>query len=159
MTGVDLRSASQGLDRNRPAVDFTLKQDAASRFGTFTSANVGRPLGIILDGRVMSSPTLRDRITDRGQITGITREEMQDLIITLKSGALPASLDYLEQRNVGPSLGEDSIRAGVAASIGGLVLVVLFMLIYYRLTGFNAVLSIIVNLVILLGLMAYLRPP
>ena len=157
VAGQDLRSASQSIDEyNRPAVNFTLKQDAAVRFGTFTEQNLGRPLGIILDNRVMSAPTLQGRITDSGQITGITREEMLDLIITLKSGALPASLSYLEQRTVGPSLGQDSIRAGVVASLGGLAFVVLFMVSYYKLTGVNAVISIIVNLTILLGLMAYI---
>ena len=155
--GSDLRSAAQSLDQfNRPAVSFTLKQDAALRFGNFTQSNIGRGLGIVLDKRVMSAPTIQDRISDNGQVTGITREEMLDLIITLKSGALPATLTYLEERTVGPSLGRESIEAGVAASIGGLALVVLFMLFYYKLTGVNAVISIVVNLVILLGLMAYL---
>jgi preprotein translocase subunit SecD len=157
VAGNDLRSASQSLDQyNRPAVSFTLKQDAATRFGRFTEANLGKPLGIILDNRVMSAPILQGRITDNGQITGITQEEMLDLIITLKSGALPASLGYLEERTVGPSLGRDSIRAGIIASLGGLALVVLFMIVYYKLTGFNAVLSIVVNLLILLGLMAFI---
>jgi preprotein translocase subunit SecD len=157
VAGNDLRSAAQSLDEfSRPAVSFTLKQDAAQRFGRFTEANLGRPLGIILDNRVMSAPILQGRITDSGQITGITQEEMLDLIITLKSGALPASLTYLEERTVGPSLGRDSIRAGVTASLGGLALVVLFMLVYYKLSGLNAILSITVNLLILLGLMAYL---
>jgi preprotein translocase subunit SecD len=155
VAGNDLRSAQQSLDEyNRPAVSFTLKQDAAARFGRFTEANLGRPLGIVLDKRVMSAPTLQGRITDSGQITGITSEEMLDLIITLKSGALPASLVYLEERTVGPSLGQDSIRAGVTASLGGLSLVVLFMVVYYKLTGINAIISIVVNLLILLGLMA-----
>jgi preprotein translocase subunit SecD len=157
VSGLDLRTAQQSLDEfNRPAVSFTLKQDAAARFGTFTQANLGRPLAIVLDKRVMSAPTINGRITDSGQITGITREEMQDLIITLRSGALPAGLTYLEERTVGPSLGRDSIESGIAASIGGLSLVVLFMVVYYRLTGLNAVVSIVVNLMILLGLMAYL---
>ncbi len=157
VTGRDLRNAQQSLDEfNRPAVHFTLKQDAAVRFGTFTQANLGRGLAIVLDDRVMTAPTLQGRITDNGQITGITREEMVDLVITLKSGALPASLTYLEERTIGPSLGADSIRAGLAASLGGLALVVLFMLVYYKLTGLNAIVSIVVNLVILLGLMAYI---
>ena len=104
----------------------------------------------------MSVATIQDRITDNGQINGISREEMQDLVITLKSGALPASLAYEEERTVGPSLGRESIEAGVMASLGGLGLVVLFMLFYYRLTGINAVISIVVNLLILLGMMAYL---
>jgi preprotein translocase subunit SecD len=155
VAGNDLRNAQQSLDEfNRPAVAFTLKQDAALRFGNFTQANIGRPLGIILDGRVMSVATIQGRITDSGQITGITREEMLDQVITLKSGALPASMDYLEERTVGPSLGQDSIRAGVTASLAGLGLVIVFMAFYYKLTGLNAIVSIVVNLVILLGLMA-----
>jgi preprotein translocase subunit SecD len=156
VAGNDLRSAAQSLDEfNRPAVSFTLKQDAATRFGTFTEANIGRQLGIVLDKKVMSAPVLNSRITDSGQITGVGQDEMADLVITLKSGALPASLSYLEERTVGPSLGEDSIRAGVMASLGGLLLVVVFMVVYYKLTGVNAVVSIVANLVILLGLMAY----
>jgi preprotein translocase subunit SecD len=156
VTGRDLRNAQQSLDEySRPAVSFTLKQDAAARFGTFTQANIGRGLAIVLDNRVVSAPTLQARITDSGQITGISREEMNDLVITLKSGALPASLTYLEERTVGATLGADSIRAGILASIGGLVLVVLFMLVYYKFTGLNAIVSIVVNLVMLLGLMAY----
>jgi preprotein translocase subunit SecD len=157
VSGNELRSAQPGLDQfNRPAVSFTLKQDAAQRFGNFTQTNIGKPLGVVLDGRVMSVATIQDRITDNGQINGISREEMQDLVITLKSGALPASLNYEEERTVGPSLGRESIEAGVMASIGGLLMVVVFMLFYYRLTGLNAVISIVVNLVILLGMMAYL---
>jgi preprotein translocase subunit SecD len=155
VAGNDLRNAQQSLDEfNRPAVAFTLKQDAAVRFGSFTEANIGRPMAIILDERVMSVATIQGRITDSGQITGITREEMLDQVITLKSGALPASMDYLEERTVGPSLGQDSIRAGVTASLTGLSLVVVFMLVFYKLTGVNAVVSIGVNLLILLGLMA-----
>ena len=157
VSGNDLRSATQSLDQfNRPAVAFTLKQDAAVRFGNFTQSNISRPLGIILDKRVMSAPTIQDRIVDNGQITGITRDEMLDLIITLKSGALPATLTYLEERTVGPSLGADSIRAGVTAALGGLALVMVFMMFYYRLAGFNALTSIVVNLILLLGMMAYL---
>src|SRR5687767_743074 len=157
VSGNDLRNASPSLDEfNRPSVSFTLKQDAAQRFGNFTQSSIGRLLGIILDGRVMSYATIQSRILDQGQINGISREESQDLVITLKSGALPARLDYLEERTIGPSLGRESIEAGVLASIGGLALVVLFMIFYYKLTGLNAVISIVVNLVILLGMMAYL---
>jgi preprotein translocase subunit SecD len=111
-------------------------------------------MAIVLDERVMSYATIQGRITDSGQITGITRDEMLDTVITLKSGALPASMDYLEERTVGASLGEDSIRSGVTAAVGGLLLVMLFMLFYYRLAGLNALTSIIVNLIILLGFMA-----
>jgi preprotein translocase subunit SecD len=157
VSGRDLRNAQQSLDEfNRPAVQFSLKQDAAGRFGNFTQTNIGKPMAIVLDNRVMSVATIQGRITDSGQITGINRDEMVDTVITLKSGALPASMEYLEERTVGPSLGEDSIRAGVTAAIGGLLLVVIFMLFYYKLAGLNALTSIVVNLVILLGMMAYL---
>jgi preprotein translocase subunit SecD len=156
VAGRELRSAAPSLDEfNQPAVSFTLKQDAAVRFGDFTQANLQRQLAIVLDDRVMNAPTIQSRITDSGQITGIDRNEMQNLVITLKSGALPASLTYLEERTVGPSLGQDSIRAGVTAAVGGLGLVLLFMLGYYKLAGINALVSIGVNLVILLGMMAY----
>jgi len=156
VTGSELRSAQQGLDQfNRPAVMFTLKQDAAQRFGNFTQANIGKPLGIILDKRVMSVATIQDRIVDNGQINGITREEMANLVITLKSGALPASLTYLEEQSIGASLGEDSIRSGVTAAVVGLGLIILFMLMYYKLSGVNAVVALVCNLIILLGLMAY----
>jgi len=157
VTGRDLRNAQQSIDEfNRPAVQFTLKQDAASRFGNFTQTNIGKPMAIVLDNRVMSVATIQGRITDSGQITGINRDEMIDTVITLKSGALPASMDYLEERTVGPSLGAESIRAGFIASLAGLGFVVVFMLFYYKLTGMNAVISIVTNLVILLGLMAFL---
>ena len=118
VTGRDLRNAQQSIDEfNRPAVQFTLKQDAAGRFGTFTQTNIGRPMAIVLDNRVMSVATIQGRITDSGQITGINRDEMIDTVITLKSGALPASMDYLEERTVGPSLGpglDPRRRDGVA---------------------------------------------
>ena len=157
VTGRDLRSAQEGIDEyNRPAVRFTLKQDAALRFGNFTQANLGRPMAIVLDDRVMSVATIQGRITDSGQITGVSRQEMQDTVITLKSGALPASMEYIQEQTIGPSLGADAIRAGVSASVVGLLLVVVFMLFYYKLSGVNAVVALIFNLVILLGLMAYI---
>jgi preprotein translocase subunit SecD len=159
VTGRDLRNARPTVDENNlPAVSFTLNQDGARRFGQFTEQNIGRNLAIILDNRVFSAPVIESRITDEGRIVGsFTQQEAQDLSLVLRSGALPAPLDYLEERTVGPSLGQDSIEAGVAASIGGLALVVLFMVFYYKLTGINAVISIVVNLIILLGMMAYLR--
>ncbi len=158
VTGRDLRTARPTLDEmNQPAVSFSLNQDGARRFGQLTGGNIGRQLAIILDDRVFSAPTVEGRITDEGRITGsFTQQEAQDLSLILRSGALPASLTYLEERTVGPSLGADSIRAGVTASLGGLLLVVLFILFYYKLTGINAVTSIVVNLMILMGLMAYL---
>jgi preprotein translocase subunit SecD len=110
----------------------------------------------VLDNRVQSAPAIQSRIDDEGRITGnFTTQEAQDLSLKLRSGALPANLTYLEERTVGPSLGADSIRAGLTAAAGGLFLVTLFMLFYYKAAGINALLSIAVNLIILLGLMAY----
>jgi preprotein translocase subunit SecD len=158
ITGRDLRNARPSLDENSlPAVGFSLNQDGARRFGQLTEQNIGRQLAIILDNRVFSAPVVQSRITDEGQITGsFTQQEAQDLSLILRSGALPAPMDFLEERTVGPSLGADSIRAGVTAAVGGLMLVMLFMLLYYRLAGLNALTSIVANLVILLGMMAYL---
>lgn len=157
ITGRDLRSARPTIDENnQPAVAFTLSSEGATKFGRVTQENIGRQLAIILDNRVQSAPVIQSRIYDEGRITGLfTNQEVQDLALVLRSGALPASLTYLEERTVGPSLGADSIRAGVTASIAGLLLVALFMLAYYRLAGINAIVSVALNLVILLGFMAY----
>lgn len=157
VTGRDLRTARPTLDENnRPAVSFSLNQDGARKFGAFTQANIGRQLGIVLDNRVQSAPVIQSRIDDEGRITGnFTNQEAQDLSLKLRSGALPANLTYLEERTVGPSLGADSIRAGVISATGGLIFVTLFMLVYYKAAGINSLVSIIANLIILLGLMAY----
>lgn len=158
ITGRDLKNARPSIDydTNTPNVSFTLKPEGASKFSRATQANVGRQLAIILDGEVRSAPVIQSRIYDQGQITGqFTAEEAQDLALTLRSGALPASLEYQEERTVGPSLGADSIRSGVLASLVGLAVVVLFLLIYYRLAGVNAVVALVLNLVFLLGAMAY----
>jgi preprotein translocase subunit SecD len=158
VSGQDLRGAMPTLDENgRPAVRFLLNPDGARKFGAVTSANIGRPLAIILDGRVQSYPTIEGRITDEGRISGnFTSQEVADLSLILRSGALPASMSYLEERVVGPSLGADSIRSGVMASLGGLTLVVVFMLVYYKLSGINAVIAMVFNLIVLLGMMAYI---
>lgn len=158
VTGRDLRNARPSLDEfNQPAVSFVLNREGAQKMGDATSANVGRALAIILDGQVRTAPIIQSRITDNGQITGgFTQQEVDDLSITLRSGALPASLTYLEERTVGPTLGADSIRAGVFASIAGLALVALFMLAYYKLAGINAVVAVVLNLLILMACMAYI---
>jgi preprotein translocase subunit SecD len=157
VTGRDLRNARPTLDENnRPAVSFSLNQDGARKFGNFTQANIGRQLGIVLDNRVQSAPVIQSRIDDEGRITGnFTNQEAQDLSLKLRSGALPANMTYLEERTVGPSLGADSIRAGLMSAAGGLLMVTLFMLFYYKAAGINALISIAVNLIVLLGLMAY----
>jgi preprotein translocase subunit SecD len=157
VTGQDLRLAKPGLDENnQPAVHFELKGTGATKFGKLSGENLGRYLAIILDNKVVSAPKLEGRITDQGRISGgFTAESANDLSLTLRSGALPAGITYLEQEVVGPSLGADSIRAGVISSIAGLALIMLFMLFYYKLSGINAIVALVFNLVILLGLMAY----
>jgi preprotein translocase subunit SecD len=158
VTGRDLRNSRPTLDENsRPAVSFSLNQEGASKFGAFTQANVNRQLAIVLDNRVFSAPRIETRIDNEGRITGnFTQQEAADLSLVLRSGALPADLTYLEERTVGASLGQESIRAGVTAAIGGLALVLVFLLLYYKGAGLNAFVSIFVNLIILLGLMSYL---
>ena len=158
VTGQDLRGANATLDENgRPAVRFLLNPEGARKFGTVTGQNVGRALAIILDKRVQSYPTIESRIDNEGRITGnFTSQEVADLSLILRSGALPASMSYMEERTVGPSLGADSIRSGVTASLAGLTLVVMFMLFYYKLSGINAVVAMALNLIILLGMMAYI---
>jgi preprotein translocase subunit SecD len=157
VTGRDLRNARPSLDQNnQPAVSFTLNSEGGRKFGKVTSENIGRQLAIVLDGRVQSAPRIDGRISTDGQIFGtFTQEEVQNLSLILRSGALPATLNYLSEQTIGPTLGADSIRSGVTASVVGLLLVTVFMLIYYRLSGVNAVVALIFNLIILLGLMAY----
>jgi protein-export membrane protein SecD len=159
VTGRDLRSATENRNTNNPGqwvVDFTLSADAAHRFGPFTQQNLGRQMAIVLDHRVYSAPTINGRIDDSGMIEGnFSQDSAHDLALVLKAGALPASIKYLEERTVGPSLGADSIRHGVRASVLSLLVVMIFMLFYYRLSGGNAVLALILNLVILLAALAF----
>ena len=157
VSGVDLKNARPAPDENnRPAVSFTLSPDAGRRFGVFTGQNIGRRLAIVLDGRVQSAPNIDGRITTDGRIYGnFTQQEAQDLALILRSGALLTRMDYLQEETIGPSLGADAIRSGFLASAVGLLLIVAFMLVYYKLSGVNAVVALVFNLVILLGLMAY----
>jgi preprotein translocase subunit SecD len=157
ITGQDLRNARSTIDENgRPAVGFSMTREGAVKFGRLTGENVGRFLAVILDNRVQTAPRIESRINDEGRIAGsFTAQEVADHVLTLNSGALPASMSYLEERTIGPTLGADSIRSGVTASLAGLALVVVFMLVYYKLSGINAVVAMTFNLVLLLGLMAY----
>lgn len=158
ITGRDLRGAKQGPDSfNQPAVHFSLKADAASKFAKATGENINRRLAIVLDRSVVSAPNIESRIADEGQISGsFTMQEAEDLALKLRSGALPASLTYLQQQTIGPTLGADSIRAGVIASLVSLALVAFFMLFYYKLSGLNSVVALVFNLIILLGAMSYI---
>ena len=158
VTGRDLRSAQEnrGQVPGQYQVNFSLSTEAARRFGPFTEQNVGRQMAIVLEHKVYSAPRINSRIDDSGVIEGtFTQEEAHDLALVLRAGALPASIKYLEERTVGPSLGADSIRHGLQASVLSLLVVMIFMLVYYRLSGANAVIALILNLVILLAALAY----
>jgi len=158
VTGRDLRTAVENRNARNPGtwqVDFTLSPEAARRFGPFTQQNIGNNMAIVLDHCVKSSPVINGRIDDSGMIEGsFSQQSAHDLALVLRAGALPASIKYLEERTVGPSLGADSIRHGVQASVLSLLVVMIFMLIYYRMSGGNAVLALILNLIILLAVMA-----
>lgn len=159
VTGRDLRDArpQQGETAGGWETSFTLAQDAASRFERFTEANINNRLAIVLDNVVLSAPTIQSKISDQGRITGAgTQEEASDLALNLRAGSLPASVQVLEERTVGPSLGADSIRQGVTAGLVGLLLVVLSMLLYYHGAGFNAVLALFLNTVITVAALVYI---
>ncbi|MGA8144660.1 MAG: protein translocase subunit SecD [Candidatus Acidiferrales bacterium] len=158
VTGQDLRSESISPSSNFPGqyqVDFKLSTAAAGRFGPFTETNIGHRMAIVLNHQVYSAPTINGRIDDSGMIESFSQDAAQDLVLVLRAGALPASIKYLEERTVGPSLGADSIREGVRASIASLVVVMIFLVIYYRLSGVNAVVALVLNLIILVAFMAY----
>ncbi len=137
ITGQDLRIARPTLDENgRPAVGFSLTRAGAAKFGKLTGENIGRLLAVILDNRAETVATIQMQINDEGRISGsFTQEEVADHVLTLNSGALPAGMSYLEERLIGATLGADSIRSGVLASLAGLVLVILFMLVVLQALG------------------------
>ncbi len=153
--GSELRDASAYSQTGNDSdyqITFNLKPGGAQKFGEFTGKSIGKNLAIVLNGTVKSAPTIQGQIFDSGQITGrFTKASAEDLALTLKSGALPAKIEYQEERTVGPSLGADSIRAGVTASVGGLIFIVVFMLIYYRGSGINAVIALLLNLLLTLA--------
>jgi len=163
VSGTDIRDAraSNKPDTNEPIVDFNLTSAAGRKFAVFTGAHVKdgpdpANLAIVLDGKVISAPSINGQISDSGMIEGgFNEQSAKDLAMLLRSGALPASLRYLSEDVVGPSLGADSIKAGVQAAVAGLLAVLIFMFIYYRGAGVNANVALILNLIILLGFMGY----
>ncbi len=158
VAGSDFRSAEPGVNSNtgQRIVNFTLTDEAGNRFWDYTSANVGKSMAVVMGGRVRSVAVIKSGIRDTGEIEGsFSQDEVMELSKLLRTGALPASLVYLEQRTIGASLGADSIREGVTAAVAGVLLVWIFMLIYYRSSGVNADLALFLNLVILLGFMGY----
>jgi protein-export membrane protein SecD len=160
MTGNYLTDARPSFDQFRkPIVNFELTRDGGRMFGRLTGANIGKPLAIVLDGRVESAPEIQSRIRDRGQITlgGGTYDDANDLAIVLRAGALPAPVSIVESSVVGPSLGSDSIRRGVLSSLIGGASVVVIMLVYYQLSGLIANFGMMLNGLFLLGVMAILH--
>ncbi|HVO56947.1 MAG TPA: protein translocase subunit SecD [Dongiaceae bacterium] len=159
VTGRDLRNATESRNTNNPSlwqVNFVLSSEAARRFGPFTEQNKGNQLAIVLEHSVYTAPSIHGRIDDNGMIEGnFSEQTAHDLALVLRAGALPASIKYLEERTVGPSLGADSIRHGIQASVLSLIVVMIFMLVYYRLSGANAVVALLLNLIILLAALAY----
>lgn len=159
VTGHDLRNADAAPNPERPPtyqVNFQLSTDAGRRFGPFTEQNINRPMAIVLDHKVQSVATIESRIDDTGRIEGtFSQPEANDLALILRAGALPASIRYEEEQTVGPSLGADSIRHGIQASVTSLIVVLIFMVVYYRLAGINAVVALLFNLLILLAGLAY----
>jgi preprotein translocase subunit SecD len=158
ISGNDLVMARRGQNNlGMPAVDFQLSSDAGARFERLTRENLHKQLAIVLDKKVISAPSINGVINTNGIIEGnFSIEEADDLSLKLRSGALPAGTNVLEERTVGPSLGLDSIRKGVTACVAGLGLSVIFMLIYYKGSGVNAVLALVINIFIILGTMSYL---
>jgi preprotein translocase subunit SecD len=153
--GGDLRNASATQSRagaDEYQIQFSLKPDGAKKFGAWTGANINEYMGVVLENEVKSIAFIKSQITDQGEIEGkFTKQSADDLALTLRSGALPASIAYQEERTVGPSLGADSIRSGVRASLVGLILVVAFMLFYYRGSGINAVVALLLNMILMLA--------
>jgi preprotein translocase subunit SecD len=158
VSGSDFRSADPSVNSNtgQRTVHFTLTDDAGNRFFDYTNANVGKYMAVVMGGRVREVASIHEPIHDSGEIEGqFTQNEVQDLSKLLRTGALPASLTFLEDRTVGASLGADSIREGIRSAVIGVLVVMAFMLIYYRSSGVNADLALFLNLVILLGFMGY----
>lgn len=153
--GIELRTASAIPERaggDKYQIAFSLKKSGADKFGAWTGANVNEYMGVVLNQEVKSIAYIKSQIYDQGEITGnFTKEQGEDLALTLRSGALPAPIEYQEERTVGPSLGADSIRSGVRASLLGLGLVVAFMLIYYRGSGINAIVALLLNMILMLA--------
>lgn len=157
VAGSDFRSADPGTDQNGLRnVRFTLTNEAGDKFYDYTSANVGHSMAVVLGGRVKEVANIKSAIRDSGEISGsFTADEVDILSKMLRTGALPASLNYLEDRTVGASLGADSIKEGVTAAVVGVLVVMAFMLFYYKGSGINADLALLLNLVILLGFMGF----
>jgi preprotein translocase subunit SecD len=157
ITGREMRNARAGQDDVRKwQTSFTLSPDGGKKFGKYTGEHVNDKLAVILDNQIVSVATINERIEDSGRIMGLgSDEEATDLSRYLRSGSLPAGVKPLEENSVGPSLGADSIHQGIVSGIAGLTAVVFVMLLYYKRSGVNAVLALVLNTVILLAAISY----
>ncbi len=157
IVGEDLRNARASQDEFRKwEADFTLSQEGAGRFERFTESNIGNKLAVILDNQIRSVATIQSKISDSGRISNLgSQEEASDLALVMRSGSLPAGIKYEEERVVGPSLGADSVKQGLIAGVAGLLAVIFVMLVYYKKSGINAVLALILNTVILIAALSY----
>jgi len=155
--GREMRNARASQDEfHKWETNFTLSPEAGKRFGRFTESNIGNRLAVALDNQLVSVATIQSRIEDSGRITNLgSEQEAVDLSRFLRSGSLPASVQYDEERSIGPSLGADSIHQGMIAGIAGLSAVILVMLVYYKRSGVNAVLALILNTIVLLAAISY----
>jgi len=159
VAGHDLREARVGRDpnTNRPEVEFVLTGEGGRRFSAFTGSHINDFLAVVMDNKVMEVARIESEISDQGRITGsFTDQQAKDLALILNSGALPAGIKYLEERTVGPSLGADSIRDGTYSGLAGVAAVVFVMLFYYKRSGINATLALILNAIILIAALSYL---
>jgi preprotein translocase subunit SecD len=155
VAGSELRNAAAVQGRGGSddyQISFALKPAGAEKFGAWTGANINEYMGVSLNGEIKSIAFIKSQIHDQGEISGkFTKQSAEDLALTLRSGALPAPIEYQEERTVGPSLGADSIRSGVRACLFGLLFVIAFMLFYYRGAGVNAVIALILNMILMLA--------
>jgi preprotein translocase subunit SecD len=156
--GPDIRDArpEPGNLPNTWNTSFVLSQEAASHFAAYTGSHIGSHLAIVLDGIVLEAPVIKNQISDNGVIEGAgTQQEASDLALNLRAGSLPASIVYMQEDTVGPSLGADSIHQGFIAGIAGVLAVIFVMLVYYKKSGINATLALILNAVILIACLSY----
>ena len=158
VTGADLENARVVMmgENGYPEVSFSFNAEGSRKFGQLTGANIGKQLAIVLDNTVQSAPVVQSRITKDGRISGtFTPEEARSLAIVLKAGALPAPVKVIEKKTIGPTLGEDSIKSGLSASFYALVVILLFMLVYYKAAGFIADVALLLNFVFTVAIMSY----
>lgn len=158
VTGADLENARVVMmgENGYPEVSFEFNAEGSKKFGQLTGANIGKQLAIVLDNTVQSAPVVQARITKQGRISGtFTPEEARSLAIVLKAGALPAPVKVIEKKTIGPTLGEDSIKSGLSASFYALVIILAFMLVYYKAAGFIADIALVLNFVLTVAIMSY----